>query len=452
MGEMSPSRSATKRKPRILIETYGCTLNQAESDIMEGVLRAKGYEINDDQAEDVSDVIIINTCTVKGATENKIIERMKKLNASGKPFVVAGCLSADEGRLRSFAPNSPIVKTMSIGKICEAVDDALAGQVTVFKDYEQKDTLPRVYTAPILRIPINDGCVGHCNYCQTKIARPYLRSYSPKSISRWISEGITNGAKEIQLASQDSGAYGLDIKTDLVHLLDSICSDDSELRMRAISASGNAEFFIRLGMINPEHAVRMKEDLARILNHPNMYRFIHLPVQSGSEKVCRDMERDHTVQDFRGLAGYLREKVPDITIATDIIVGYPTESEEDFRETIELMRSVRPDIVNVSKFSPRPGTKAKMMEQLDNDTIKHRSAILSPIVREISNERNQSWAGRKLRVLITEKQKDFTGRARSYKQVVVKGFGGKLGDIVDVRISGANHGSLFGDINGKTQS
>ncbi len=435
-----------KHRPRIRIETYGCTLNQAESDIMEGVLRANGYIISHDEAGDQADAIVINTCTVKGATENKIIDRMKKLTAGGKPFVVAGCLSANEARLRSFAPNSPIVKTMSIARIAEAVDDALAGQVTLFKDYEPKDALPRIFTAPILRVPINDGCVGHCNYCQTKIARPYLRSYFPKTISRWISEGISMGAKEIQLASQDSGAYGLDIKTDLAHLLDSICVDDSELRLRSISASGDGDFFIRLGMINPEHAVRMKDDLARALKHPNMYRFIHIPVQSGSEKVCRDMERDHTVEDFRGLAAFLRKMVPGITIATDIIVGYPTESEDDFNQTIDLVRSVRPDIVNVSKFSPRPGTSAKLMRQLDNDTIKRRSASLSPIVREISKERNESWIGSELRVLITEKQKDFTGRAPSYKQVVVKGFDGKLGDIVHARITGANHGSLFGDI------
>jgi len=438
---------ASERKPpavRVFLETYGCTLNQAESDIMAGILKSGGHTLC--EKEEDAEILIINTCTVKGATENKIIARIKKLVAEGKPIVLAGCLSADEKRLRSFAPTAPIVKTMSISRIADAIEDAIDGQATVFSDYERKDRLPRIFTAPILRVPINDGCVGHCNYCQTKIARPYLRSYSMKTVSGWISEGISNGAKEIQLASQDLGAYGLDIRSDLIKLLDTIQGDDSEMRLRAVSASGSGDFFIRLGMINPDHAKRMLPDIARHLKSPNMYRFIHIPLQSGSEKVCKDMERSHSVADFVAIVKRLRDETPDLTIATDIIVGYPTEREEDYQMTLDLMRSLKLDVVNVSKFSPRPGTKAKSMEQLDNGTIKRRSSELVPIVREVSAEKNRELIGRTFKALVTEKDRDFKGRTMSYKTVVIRDFDGRLGDIVDVRIIGAAYWGLFGEI------
>ena len=435
---------------KVFIETYGCTLNQAESDIMAAILKERGHALAVTESD--ADVILINTCTVKGATENKIIERLKKLGDAGRIFVVAGCLSADEARLRKFAPDAPIVKTMAIARIADAVEDAMAGQATIFRDYEPKENLPRQFSAPILRVPVNDGCVGHCNYCQTKMARPFLRSYSPKAIAKWINEGVARGAREIQLTSQDLGAYGLDIRTDLLKLMEHLNRDDSEGRRNALFAgtgpvsSPDPQFMIRLGMINPNHASRMREGLAQILLQPNIYRFLHIPLQSGSEKVCKEMERDHTVSEFEQLVAFMRERVPQITVATDLIAGYPTESEEDFQQTLELVRRVRPDIVNVSKFSPRPGTRAKEMKQIDNNTIKRRSTELSSLVREISRERNRALVGNEFRVLITEKQRDFTGRTPAYKQVVVRDFKGKLGDFINVKITDANHGSLFGGI------
>lgn len=441
MGETNDRRNPGWR---VFIDTYGCTLNQAESDIMGGVLESAGYALC--EKEEDSDAIVINTCTVKGATENKIIARIKGLATKRKPFVIAGCLSVDEKRLRSFAPEAPIVKTMSIARVADAVEDAIEGQATVFPDYERKDLLPRILTAPILRVPINDGCVGRCNYCQTKIARPFLRSYSPKAISKWISDGIYNGAKEVQLASQDLGAYGLDIKSDLIRLLDMILEDDSELRLRALSASGSGDFFIRLGMINPDHVKRMLPDIIRQLKRPNMYRFIHIPIQSGSEKVCRDMERSHSVADFIEITGKLREELPDITIATDIIVGYPTELEEDYQSTCELMRSLKLDVVNVSKFSPRPGTGAKKMRQQENSTIKRRSSELVPLVRAISEEKNRKLIGRTFKAIVTEKGQDYKGRTMNYKTVVIKDFEGRLGDIVEVRATGAAHWGIYGEI------
>ncbi len=419
---------------KVYIETYGCTFNQADSDIMKGILEDSGWQITDN--EDEAEVIVINTCTVKGPTENRISARIRKLAACNRKLVIAGCMSANEERIRNAAPRAPIVGTSSLARIVDALDDALEGKTSFYRSFQPKDALPRAFTAPILRIPVNDGCTSSCYFCQTKLARPYLRSFSPSTIGRWIREGVRQGAREIQITSMDTGAYGLDIKTNLGNLLDSICKDDLI----------REEIRIRLGMINPNHAKRLKDGIIQALKHRRMYKFIHIPVQTGSESICSKMNRDHTVADFLGLVKELREEIPEITIATDIIAGYPGETEEDHQQTVRLLREMKMDIVNVSKFSARPGTKASEMKQLASQTIKARSSELAALARSVSNEKNQGLTGKTYRVLVTERQKDFTGRNTSYKQVVVRDFQGRVGEFVDVEIFDANHGSLFGKI------
>jgi threonylcarbamoyladenosine tRNA methylthiotransferase CDKAL1 len=421
---------------KVCVETYGCTLNQADSDILSALLKEK-YVLTD--GPDGADVIILNTCTVKGVTENKILEYVRHLGRENRKFVVAGCLTANEAKIRKFAPLAPMVGTSSLDRICDAVGDALAGRATAYTAPASKESLPKLLAAPIMRIPINDGCTSSCAFCQTKLARPFLRSYSPKTIVRWINESVRSGAREIQLTSMDSGAYGLDLRTNLVELMEAIANDDS-------ASKSPLPFLVRVGMINPNHAKRMLPGIIRLLKGPRFYRFLHIPVQTGSEKVCRDMNRDHTVEDFVDIVKAVRNELPDATIATDIIAGYPTETEKDFEDTVRLLETVRPDITNVSRFSPRPGTKAKELEQLPNLTVKARSTKLARMVRSISEECKKRYIGTACRVLVTEKQRDFTGRDINYRQVVVKGFRGALGDFIYVEITGANHGSLFGRI------
>lgn len=429
---------------KIYIETYGCTLNAADSDIMQALLKEKDYSIVDNEND--SDVIVINTCTVKGATENKIMARIKSLEKKGKKIVVAGCMSANEKKIKKAAPLSPILGTGALKFIDSAVEAAYLGEDKVFKSNETKDLLPKILMAPIMRIPINDGCTSACYFCQTKIARPYLRSYSPKTVVKWIVESVKNNAREVQLTSMDSGAYGIDIKTNLISLLKAISDNNSD----DVQQIKDIEYYIRLGMINPDHALRMLEDLIKIMEQNPFYKFLHVPVQSGSEKVCREMNRDHSVEEFEKIVTKIREKIPDATISTDIIVGYPTESEDDYLETVRLMQRTRPDIVNISKFSARPGTKAKELKPLDSKIVKERSRKLNLLVKKIERENKKKYIGKIYRVLITEKEtgthKDFKGRNINYCQVVVKDFNGKLGDFVNVKIVDANHGSLFGKI------
>ena len=230
----------------------------------------------------------------------------------------------------------------------------------------------------------------------------------------------------------DSGVYGIDIGSNLTNL------------MRCINAI-DGSFRTRLGMINPQHAIKMMEQLLHELSGPRFYKFIHVPIQSGSEKVVREMGRMHTVADFENFVQHARKKIPDVTIATDVIAGYPTETEKDFEETKKLLERVRVDVVNISKFSARPGTRAKELRQLPTQTVKERSRILTKLVRKIGAEKNKQLIGKTFEVLVTEKQKSYTGRTRSYKQVVITKGKTKLGETVKVKITDANHGSLFGE-------
>jgi len=420
---------------RIYLETYGCTLNQADSDIIKALLLGKHPLV---ESEDGSDVVIINTCTVKGATEDKITQRIKTLRSLGHRIIVAGCLGVNERKIRRIAPEAPIVAPSSLVHINDAIDDALSGRISVYRDPDGKDGLPILLSAPIARIPISEGCTSSCFFCQTKLARPNLRSFSPKTVVKWVNEAVRKGAKEIQLTSQDSGAYGLDIRTDLVSLLELISHDDS-------ASKAEGEFFIRLGMINPNHAKRMLPGLLSALKNKKFYKFLHIPVQTGSERICKAMNRDHTVKDFIDIVDAVRGEIPEVTIMTDVIVGYPGESEEDYKDTLRLLERTRPDVTNVSRFSPRPGTKASELAQLPVEISKRRSTECFALVRKISSDSNQPFIGRTIRVMMTEKTRDFKGRDINYCQVVVKRFKGNIGDMVDVKITSANHGSLFGE-------
>jgi len=410
---------------KVYIETYGCTLNQADSDIIRALLREK-YEVVDSEEE--SDVVVLNTCTVKGPTENKILSRIASID---RKLVVAGCMAVNERKIRKSAPLAPIVGPSSLKSIVQAVSDALQGTPNIYQTAAGKDDLPKTLNAPIMRIPINEGCVSACSFCQTKLARPSLRSYRPRTVMDWIEKSVKNGAREIQLTSMDSGAYGRDIQTNLIHLLDSI-------------ARMEGDFLVRLGMINPDHAKEMLPDIIHILENPKFYKFLHIPVQTGSEKVCREMNRDHTVKDYVDIVEQVRARIPEATIATDIIVGYPTETEEDFGQTLRLLEQTQPDITNLSKFSPRPGTKAKELKGLPSDEVKRRSRATSVLVKKIHEQRRRALIGNDYMVLITERDRDFKGRNINYQQVVVKDYQGNLGGSVEVKIVDANNTSLFG--------
>ncbi|MEM3555932.1 MAG: tRNA (N(6)-L-threonylcarbamoyladenosine(37)-C(2))-methylthiotransferase [Candidatus Micrarchaeia archaeon] len=414
---------------KVFIETYGCTLNQSDSETMRGVLAEKGVELC--SSADEADVIIINTCFVKTPTHQKIVERLKKL--SGRKLVVAGCMpSANRWVVEKVVPDASLLSPSSLSHTYEAVCSAYRNEKAVFlsKKPEDKYSLPKAREGVIARIPISEGCASSCSFCVTKLARPVLFSYDEEIILSEIKKCVESGFKEIQLTSMDVGAYGVDKNTNLVSLLRKIDEID-----------GN--FLVRVGMMNPQHALRMLPELIDAFKSNKIYKFLHLPLQSGDDGVLKEMNRTYSVDDFLKVLSEFRKHIPELTLATDIIVGFPTETDDSFERTLEVIKKIQPDVVNNSKFFPRPGTRAARMKQLPGKLVSERSRKVSELCREIALEKNKQLVGKTFEVLITERREGgVAGRNHSYKQVIL--MEGKLGEFVNATIVDATSCYLKG--------
>ena len=409
------------------IETYGCSANQSHSEVMVSILKENGFEIVRDI--DKSDVIIINTCIVKTPTENRMRTRVKFFveNYPEKKLVIAGCAAdAERGMFKKIAPSAVFLSSHESKKI---------GRIILGK----KARLPskKIRFNPVIGIvEIASGCLGSCSYCITKLARGKLKSRNTDEIICEVENLVKDGCKEIWLTSQDNGCYGLDIGTNIVELLRSVVAVDGDFR-------------IRLGMMNPAHLKNMIDDLVSILDNEKIYKFVHIPVQSGSNRILRLMKRGYAVGDFLRIVDVFRGTIPDLTISTDVIVGFPGETREDFEQTLKLLTKVKPDIVNISKFGSRPGTEAARMKQLDNKIVKQRSVYTVRITREIAEERNSRWIGKECVILVNEKGKrknQFVGRNEYYKPVVVASKKNVMGNFVKVKITENLGTALLGEI------
>ncbi len=418
---------------KVFIETYGCTLNQADSDIMESLLKEKGYEIErgrlNYKSVDKYKHIIINTCTVKKPTEQKIISKLERLRNINDRLIVTGCLaSANADIVRKAVPNAKIINTKDIVNINSVLNNLALSKKVLLQD---KPTFIIPTGAIISRIPISEGCLSSCSFCETKFARGPLKSFEHDTILKAISLSVARGAKEIELTSQDVGAYGQDKKTNIAELV----ADASML---------NGEFMMRIGMLNPEHLYKYLDELIAVFKSDKVFKFIHLPIQAGSDSVLRSMKRKYTIDEIRTYFKELREKVPKISIATDIIVGYPTESVGDFEQTIDLLLELKPTITNISKFWERPHTTASKFKQLSKSTIKDRGTKFSRIIRSMQKTEYSKSIGSTERVLITENNEgNFSGRDKFYRPIAVLEDNLKLGEFVEVKIYDNSYACLL---------
>lgn len=427
---MNPSRQG-----KVWIEAYGCSANIADSEAISGLLSTNGFEIAKQGEE--SDLNIIVTCSVKDTTEHRMMSRIGHLSTGGKPLIIAGCLAKTETRkLEKLFNNASLMGPRSVSRTINSVRAALRGERTIEladSDDREKLNIPKVRSNPIISIiQIGIGCMSECSFCQTTIAKGQITSFRIGDIKRAVEQDVKDGCKEIWLSSTDNGCYGFDIDTDIVNLL------------RECKSIGG-DFRIRIGMMNPMYMGLIKERLVRLLEDSvKIYRFLHIPVQSGSEKILRSMKRGHTVKMYRDIVRSFRSKYPDITIGTDIIVGFPGESEKDFENTLQLIADTEPDIVNCSRYSARPGTSASFMAgRLASDVAKRRSTHVHEISRKISQERNAKWAGWVGNIVIDEMNPHYVqGRNYAYKPVFIRkeGLGSHITSLGDqFRVCVTNH-------------
>ncbi len=302
---------------------------------------------------------------------------------------------------------------------------------------EAKETKRKIRKNPLVGITeIASGCLGECAYCIVKLARRDLKSRSIEEIVRETEDSLRGGCREIWITSQDCGCYGLDIGSNLAELMKGIVELEREFR-------------IRIGMMNPTYIKKILKELIEIYRNPKIYKFIHIPVQSGSDKILKSMRRGYGTRDFRRIVKAFRNTFPSITLSTDIIVGFPEETERDFEKSLSLVREIKPDVINISKFFPRPRTPASRMQRIDNKTVKRRSKKMAELAEETGFERNKKLIGKEYHVLVNErgKKKDqFMGRNENYKPVVLKEGKDVMGKILKVRITSAGKTYLVGEI------
>ncbi|TXT56581.1 MAG: hypothetical protein BAJATHORv1_20171 [Candidatus Thorarchaeota archaeon] len=419
------------------LETYGCALNTADSDIIVGRLNGLGITQTDRPLE--ADILIINSCGVKEPTEDRIIHRIRTLKKSGKPIIVTGCLPKIAlGRVQeALGDAGAILGPQSIDSLGSIIFRVLEGDRNiVLLDSDNKSKL-RYFSAPphsvICTIPICEGCLGECAYCAVRFARSRVKSYSIEEIHHIAEQCVRLGYREIRLTSQDASVFGHDTGeqlVDLLNLLDTI--------------SGKHRF--RLGMFNPNLVIDFLSDLLTVMKSKHFFKFFHVPLQSGSDHVLDIMKRKYSVEEWKSVILEIRKYFPQATIATDIIVGFPGETDDDFKATIEVLEETCPSIVNISKYGDRPNTLAsRSHSKVDTLLKKNRSRILSRLVSKLSVQENKSWIGWTGPAIVTEPapKGGYVCRNPFYKYIVINESLG-LGDIIDVKITNSFKTYLLG--------
>ncbi|KAL1517884.1 hypothetical protein ABEB36_001590 [Hypothenemus hampei] len=459
--ERYSSRKAVKVKPRkkpeteehvpivgenipgvqsIYIKTWGCAHNNSDSEYMGGQLSAFGYHLTDDKTK--ADLWLLNSCTVKSPAEDHFrneIESAKKLD---KRVVLAGCVPQGAPK-SSFVQGHSIIGVQQIDRVIEVVEETLKGNTVKLLGTKKENgrktggaslLLPKVRRNPLIEIiAINTGCLNQCTYCKTKHARGDLGSYPPEEIVARAKQAFEEGVVEIWLTSEDTGTYGRDINTSLPELL---------WKLVEVIPEGCR---LRLGMTNPPYILEHLEEIAKIMHHPRVYGFLHVPVQSGSDEVLGDMKREYCRADFEHVVDFLHEKVPGMTIATDIICGFPTETEENFEETMTLCAKYKFPSLFINQFFPRPGTPAALLPRVDPQLVKKRTKRLTELF--YSYEPYGHKIGDIQDVLVTEishDKKHYVGHNQFYEQVLVPMKKEFMGKLVKVKITSATKFSMMG--------
>lgn len=443
---------------KIFIKTYGCAFNQSDSQIMAGLLEKSGFEILNSQKD--AEIVIINSCTVKNMSEVKLFNDVKKLKEQNKIIIVAGCVpQAQPSYLKTKLNNITTIGTNDIDRIVEIVEQTIKGEtpqiITSFstisnpKQNEEKENVrlcsPKFKKNNLIEIiPVNEGCLGSCSYCKTKQARGNLVSYSIEGIKQAMKKAIDNGAKEIYLTSQDIACYGMDIKTSLPELLRELLKIEGDYK-------------IRIGMGNPNHFKNIIDEIVQIIKNDNIiYKFLHIPIQSASNKILNEMRRRYNYEEYKDLILKIKKEIPNLTIATDIIVAYPKETESDFKETINFLNELKPNVLNFSRFWPRPQTFAaenyRKTDYIGGKESKNRARILKEEFKKNAFENNKKWIGWVGDVLITETGKRGTntliGRNEYYKPIIIKNLKNKIkiGDKIKIKINNVTWFDFHGEI------
>ncbi len=414
----------------MLVEAYGCTLNHGEAqEFIEAILE-QGHKIAADEAQ--ADAYAIFTCGVIKTTEKHMLKRIGQLSVdSSKMLLICGCLgNINPEAIMEIAPNAQMFGPS---------EQSLASKV-FSNSYDSEDN-SRSLQSKVGILPIATGCTGNCSYCITKKARGTLQSRPIKEIKQRLEMLVARGCVEIQVCAQDTAVYGTDIGSDLGTLI-------NELE----TVEGN--FMLRIGMMNPANVKDHLDEIIEAYENTKVFKFLHLPVQSGSDSVLKAMNRMYTAQDYEDIIKAFRARFPKMALSTDIIVGFPGETDEDFQASLSLIRRGKPDLINITRFSSRPGTEAHEMKNgVFPGTARGRSKELTTLRFQITSDNYKQMIGQKVRALASECLVEGTTsmRTKNYNPIVVPE-NLELGKWYDIVITGTERVYLIGKIKSKCLS
>jgi tRNA-2-methylthio-N6-dimethylallyladenosine synthase len=433
-------------KQKIYIETYGCQMNLADTEIVQGVLKRNGYELTGDAEQ--ADVVLINTCAIREHAEERIYGRLGAFRAikKHKPNLVVGILGCMAERLRSKLIEEERIVDLIVGpdeyrRVPELIDNALIGEkgiaVRLSKTETYDDIEPYREDGISAWIAVMRGCDKFCTFCVVPFTRGRERSRPLQSVVNEVKALSERGFKEVNLLGQNVNSYR-DGDYDFADLLAAVAKVDPTMRVR-FTTSHPQDFSDKL--------------IYTIAEHENICNYIHLPIQSGSNRILKLMNRTYTVEHYLERIEKARQVIPGVSFSTDIIAGFPTETEEDHKMTLDVLREVRYDGAFMFKYSARERTRAYEMGDDVPDEIKTRR--LNEIIelqQKISYEINQSLIGKTVEVLVedfSKKSKDFyMGRTDTNKIVILPKDGLNIGDYCLATIIRANSATLFA---GKTE-
>jgi tRNA-2-methylthio-N6-dimethylallyladenosine synthase len=439
---------------KVYLETFGCQMNVSDSERISTTLARDGFEMTPNDTD--ADVVIINTCSVREKAEHKLysrIGRLRKKAAGRMPVVgVMGCVAQLEGEtlFDKIEGVNFVLGTRAVGRVSAAIDESFRTGKSVLDVGEREDNYDWTvadthrHSPYVAFLPIIEGCNKFCTYCIVPFSRGRERSFEPLEIIRQVNELKGNGVKEIHLIGQNVNSYR---PTSHVGLEGFAGKTAFSKLLRAVAATS-----IDRVKFTTSFPRDFRSDIVdAIEENENLCNWVHLPVQSGSNRVLKLMQRGHTIEKYFEKIDRLRSSHRDIALTTDIIVGFPGETEEDFRESIKMVEYCGFDMAYIFKYSPRPGTPAyEMPDDVSPADKTIRFMELERTQKDIQNNRLQRYLNKVLKVLVegesSRTNMGLTGHSTCHKVVNFEGPQNLLGKIVDVKVTQIKANSLFGEV------
>lgn len=437
---------------KVYLETFGCQMNVSDSERVATTLAQKGFEITNDEL--LADIILLNTCSVREKAEQKLYTRVGRVRSSraNKPVVgVMGCVAQLEGEtlFKKIAGVDFVLGTRAVGRVADAIESVLndgsgfadLGEREIDYDWSVSDE--QRHSPYVAFLPIIEGCNKFCTYCIVPFSRGREVSLPASEIVRQVLELRRKGVKEIHLIGQNVNSYKPKDESGLEGF--SGATPFSRL-LRAVAATG-----IERVKFNTSFPRDFHPDIVDAIDqHENLCNWVHLPVQSGSDRVLKAMRRLHSIDRYFEKIDKMRSSPRDLSITTDIIVGFPGETEQDFMETVKMVEYCNFDSAYIFKYSPRPGTPAfEMTDDVAPQEKTRRFRELERVQRNLQENNLQRYMGRTLSVLAektsAKSADDLTGHSTCHRVVNFQGTDDMLGKIIDVRITKVKANSLFGE-------